>query len=154
MKPEAKAKEKASGKHWKPPREPERHGHLQSNPILKSPRSDAVHQVQLLSIFMGIYLPRIAGTPVQGQSPVTWVHQLPGLSTTSDAYNLSITALSLSQVGIWNKDFALVKESQRLYGSALVALRGAISSRKLMAPEATLATIIILSTYEVSHPSA
>lgn len=152
-KPEAK--EKASGKYGRPPREPERHGHLQNNPILKSPSSDSVHQGQLLSTFIGLYLPRITQeTQVHGQSPATWVHQLPDLATTNNAYNISITALSLSQIGIWNKDLPLVKEGQRLYGSALAALRGAISSQKLVAPEATLATIIILSTYEVSNPSA
>jgi len=91
---------------------------------------------------------------VHGQSPATWVHQLPDLATTNNAYNISITALSLSQIGIWNKDLPLMKEGQRLYGSALAALRDAISSRKIVAPEATLATIIILSTYEVSNPSA
>jgi hypothetical protein len=46
----------------------------------------------------------------------------------------------------------LEKESSHLYGSALGELRKTISLigyRKLVAPEATLASILILSTYEV-----
>ena len=116
--------------------------------------------MQLLSKFIEIYFPKPAegsqgpqGPIRASQTPASWVHILPDITLTNPAYNTSVAALCLEQLGIWNHDPVLEKEGSRLYGSALGELRktiGSISSRKLVAPEATLASIVVLSTYEVS----
>jgi hypothetical protein len=121
------------------------------DPVPKSPSLDPVYRTQLLSAFIGVYLPEAAqGPTIPGQTPASWVHILPDLTPTNPAYNTSLAALCVAQLGTWNHDLALMKESLRLYGTALGELRKTISSRKLVAPEATLACIVILSTYEVS----
>jgi len=121
------------------------------DPIPKSPSLDPLYRMQLLSTFIGVYLPEAAqGPTIPGQTPASWVHILPDLTQTNPAYNTSLAALCVAQLGTWNHDLALVKESLRLYGIALGELRNTINSRKLVAPEATLACIVILSTYEVS----
>jgi len=56
----------------------------------------------------------------------------------------------MAQIGLWNEKPDLVKDSHRLYGWALRGLREALSHPKSEAPEATLATTLLLSTYEVS----
>lgn len=128
------------------------------NEVLSVPRplkSDALNRVQLISTFMGLYLPATTNSiRANGQDPATWVHILPEITTTNSAYNRSIAALCLRQVGVWKNDPTLLLESHRLYGSALEALRTTIGGSKLVAPEATLASIVILSTYEVSSCSA
>jgi hypothetical protein len=128
--------------------------------IPKGPDPGPVHRMQLLSKFIEIYFPKPAegsqgpqGPTRASQTPASWVHILPDITLTNPAYNTSVAALCLEQLGIWNHDPVLEKEGSRLYGSALGALRktiGSISSRKLVAPEATLASIVVLSTYEVS----
>lgn len=127
------------------------HRQNQDISIPGQPSSEAVDRVQLLSTFIDLYLPKTSQSPTGlGPSPATWVHILPNLVSTNDVYNTSMKALCLSQLGVWNRNLALVKESQRLYGSALRELRAAISRPGTEASEATLATIVILSTYEVS----
>jgi hypothetical protein len=122
--------------------------------ISKSPDPEPVHRMQLLSKFIEIYFPEPAeGLTRVGQTPASWVHVLPDITLTNSAYNTSLAALCVAQLGIWNDDPVLGKESFQLYGSALGRLRktiGSIGCRKLVAPEATLASIVILSTYEVS----
>jgi hypothetical protein len=137
-----------------------RHSGSPENSIPKCPDPGQVHRMQLLSKFIEIYFP-IATQGSQGlqgptrasQTPASWAHILPDITLTNSAYNTSLAALCLEQLGIWNHDPVLGKEGSQLYGSALGELRktiGSISSRKLVAPEATLASIVILSTYEVS----
>jgi len=74
---------------------------------------------------------------------------LPDLTMTNSAYTMSVAALCVGHVGTCNHDPVLIMESRQLYGSALGELRKTISRRKMVAPEATLASIIMLSTYEV-----
>ena len=120
--------------------------------IPESPSSDSENRMQLLSAFVWVYLPEVAQGPTRsGLTPASWVHTLPDLTLTNSAYNKSLAALCVAQLGAWNHNPVLVKESLRLYGAALVELGKTISSsRKLLAPEATLASVVILSTYEVS----
>ena len=110
--------------------------------------------MQLLSKFIEIYHPNAGQGPTRaGETPASWVDVLPGITLTNSAYNTSLAALCVAQLGIWNHDVVLENESSQLYGSALGELRkmiGTIGSRKLGTPEATLASIVILSTYEVS----
>ena len=120
--------------------------------IPNSPDQGPMDRMQQFSTFIGLYLPRVAqGPAIPGRSPVSWVHTLPSLAITNHAYTISIKALCAAHIGAWNCNHALVMESHRLYGSALRELRNTLASRKLVAPEATLASIIILSTYEVSR---
>lgn len=107
--------------------------------------------VQLLSNFMGVYHPEEAHGPT---TPASWVHMLPDITLTDSAYNTSLAALCVEQLGSWNHDPVLVRESSRLYGSALGELRKTIGGRKLAAPDATLANVVLLSTYEVSLVAA
>jgi hypothetical protein len=122
--------------------------------IPNSPDPEPVYMMQLLAKFIDIYFPNAAQSPSRVcQSPASWAHVLPYITRSNSAYNTSLAALCMAQLGIWNRDSVLRKESSRLYGSALGELRktiGSISSYKLDAPEATLASIVILSTYEVS----
>jgi Fungal specific transcription factor domain len=124
--------------------------------IPKSPDPEPVHRMQILSKFIDIYFPTATQGPLRvGQTPASWAHVLPDITLTNSAYNTSLAALCLAQLGIWHHDPVLGKESSRLYSSALGELRktiGSIGSRKLVAPEATLASIVILSMYEVSFP--
>ena len=121
----------------------------------KSPNPDPVYMVQLLSNFMGIYHPEDTQGPTRaGQTPASWVHMLPSITLTDSAYNASLAALCVEQLGSWNHDPVLVRDSSRLYGSALEELRKTIGARKLVAPDATLASIVLLSTYEVGLVAA
>lgn len=104
---------------------------------------------------MGVYHPEEAHGPTRaGQTPASWVHMLPDITLTDSAYNTSLAALCVEQLGSWNHDPVLVRESSRLYGSALGELRKTIGGRKLAAPDATLANVVLLSTYEVSLVAA
>jgi hypothetical protein len=107
--------------------------------------------MQLLSTFIEIYFPNSTqGGSKVGQTPASWAYVLPDIKLTNSAYNTSLAALCLVQLIIWNHDPVLRKF--QLYGCALGELRktiGSIECRKL-APEATLASIVILPTYEVS----
>lgn len=119
--------------------------------IPNSPDPDPVYMVQLLSNFMGVYHPEAAQDPKRaGQTPASWVHLLPDITLTDSAYNASLAALCVEQLGSWNHDPVLVRDSSRLYGSALRELRKTIGGRNLAAPDATLANVVLLSTYEVS----
>jgi hypothetical protein len=122
----------------------------QNNLTFKSLSSEAVGRMQLLSSFFELHFPKMPTSTIPGQGPASWINSFHSIATTNNAYDLSLKALCLAQAGSWHHDTALVKDSHRLYGSALRGLREALSHRKLEAPEATLATIIILSTYEVS----
>jgi hypothetical protein len=126
--------------------------------VPKSPDPESMHRMQLLSKFIEIYHPKVAQGPTRtGQTPASWVHVLPDITLTNSAYNKSLAALCLEQLGIWNHDLVLGNEGSQLYGSALGELRktiGAIGGRKLGTPEATLASIVILTTYEVSIVAA
>jgi hypothetical protein len=111
--------------------------------------------MQLLStFFIEIYFPNSTqGGSKVGQTPAPWAYILPDITLTNSAYNTSLAALCLVQLGIWNHDPVLRKKGFQLYGCALGELRktiGSIECRKLVAAEATLASIVILSTYEVS----
>jgi hypothetical protein len=113
------------------------------------------YMTQALSTFIGLYLPEEArGRIKSDQTPASWVHILPSLMLQNSAYNMSLAALCVAQIGGCNHDVALFKESIRLYTSALENLRKIIQRGRLEAPEATLASIVILSTYEVSHITA
>jgi hypothetical protein len=113
------------------------------------------YMTQALSTFLGLYLPEEArGQTKPYQTPASWVLALPNLTLQNSAYNKSLAALCVVQIGGCNHDVALFKESIRLYASALVELRKIIQSGRLEAPEATLASIVILSTYEVSRITA
>ena len=113
------------------------------------PNPETLNRIQLLSTFVDLHLPKMQGPAIPGQSPSSWINCLGNLATNNNTFDVSLKALCLTQIGLWHHDSALVKESHRLYGSALRGLREAVSCRKLEAPKATLATIIILSTYEV-----
>jgi hypothetical protein len=134
------------------------HNESLEHSIPKSPDPEPLHRMQLLSKFIEIYFPEPAEGPTRvGQTPASWVYVLPDITLTNSAYNTSLAALCVAQLGIWNDDPVLGKESSQLYGSALGRLRktiGSIGCRKLVAPEATLASIVILSTYEVSFVTA
>jgi hypothetical protein len=128
-----------------------RHNDRLNNSIPKALDPGPVHRLQLLSKFIEIYLPKAAhGVARAGQTPSSWVHMLPNITLTNSAYNTSLAALCVAQLGIWNHDPVLVRESSHLYSSALGELRKTIGGQKLVAPEATLASIVILSTYQVS----
>ena len=131
-----------------------RHNRSLRHPIPRSPDSEPAYRMQLLSKFIEIYFPRATHVTTRaGQTPASWVHVLPDITLTNPAYNASLAALCVAQLGIWNHDSVLGKESHQLYGSALGELRktiGSIGCRRLVAPEATVASIVILSTYEVS----
>ena len=123
--------------------------------MLKSPDHAPEHRMQLLSAFIEVYVPTTARSSVQDlQTPESWIYLLPDITMINSAYNKSLAALCLAQLGIWNRDTVLMSESFQLYGSALGELKKTISCRNLGTPEATLASIAILSTYEVfSGPS-
>lgn len=107
--------------------------------------------MQLLSKFIEIYFPNATTSPTRaGQTHASWIHALPDISRTNPAYDLSLAALCVAQVGVWNHDPMLVKESSQLYVSALAEMRKAIGYKRLVAPEATLASTAIFSMYEVS----
>jgi hypothetical protein len=119
--------------------------------IPNSPDPAPVHRMQLLSAFIEVYFPKAAQGPIgAGQTQTCWVDALPYITLTNSAYNTSLTALCVAQLGIWNHDPVLVKESFQLYGSAVRQLRKTIGCQKLLAPVATLAGTVILATYEVS----
>lgn len=124
--------------------------------IPTSPDPGPAHLAQMLSRFIDIYFPVATHNSLRdGQTPASWAHVLPDITPTNSAYNISLAALCLTQIGIWNHDPVVRKEGSRLYSFALRELRrtiGSIGSRNFMAPEATLASIVILSTYEVSLP--
>lgn len=120
--------------------------------IPPSPDPGTLNRIQLLSTFIDLYLPKTQGPAAPGQSPATWINCLGNIATSNNTFDISLKALCSTQLGLWHRDSALVKESHRLYGSALRGLREEISHRKLDVPKATLATIIILSTYEVRSP--
>lgn len=121
------------------------------HPIPKSPDPDSLYRIQLLAKFFEVYLPKAGqGSTRASQSPASWVYILHDITQTDSTYNTSLGALCVAQLGIWNRDPVLVKESSQLYGSALGELRKTVSYRKLAAPEATLASIVILTMYEVS----
>jgi hypothetical protein len=132
----------------------EMHHRNQNNSMPTPLNSGAVDRMQLLSSIFDLHFPKARGPTIPGQGPASWINSLHGITATNSAYDLSLKALCLAQAGSWHHDTALVKDSHRLYGSALRGLREALSHRKLEAPEATLAIIIILSTYEVSLPHA
>ena len=123
--------------------------HLDTEPLCR---------MALLCKFIEIYYPEAAHGPTRvGQTLASWVYILPDISITNSAYTTSLSALCLVQIGIWNHEPTLRKESSRIYGAALGELRKTIRSigrQKLLAPEATLASIVILSTYEVSFALA
>ena len=130
---------------------PSRHNESLVHSIPESPYPALVYTMQLLSKFIDIYFPNGARESARaGQTDASWVHVLPDITLTSPAYNTSLAALCVAQLGIWNHDPALAKESSQLYGSALRELKKTISSSKQTAIEATLASTVILSTYEVS----
>ena len=124
------------------------------HPIPKHPDADPSCMMALLCKFIEIYFPEAAQGPERiRQTLASWVRILPDIAITNSAYTTSLKALCLVQIGIWNHDHILKKESSRVYGAALGELRKTIKSigrQKLLAPEATLASIVILSTYEVS----
>ena len=117
----------------------------------KSPNPAPQYRMQLLSNFISLYLPKDSQqTPVPGRTPATWVHLLAHSTLQSSAYSTSLAALCAGQFGTWNRDEAMLNESVRLYASALRELRSNImNGRVKQDSEATLASIIILSTYEV-----
>jgi hypothetical protein len=134
---------------------PVRHNESLQHLIPKSPDPAQIHTMQLLSKFIDVYFPNGARAPAgTGQTDASWVHVLPDITLTNPAYNKSLAALCVAQLGIWNHDPGLVQESSQLYGSALRELKKAISCRKQAATEATLASTVILSTYEVSFVAA
>jgi hypothetical protein len=123
--------------------------------ISRSPDQAPAQRMQLLSTFIEVYVAEAAQCSAQvGQTPESWVYLLPDITVTNSAYNMSLLALCLAQLGIWNRDPALARESFHIYGSALGELKKTISCQNLGTPEATLASIVILSTYELfSGPS-
>lgn len=124
----------------------------QNNSVPHPISSEDVDRIQLLSTFVDLHLPKAQGPILRpdAQSPATWINCLGDLASNSNTFDTSLKALCLAQIGLWHHDLGLMKESRRLYGSALRGLRDAVSHQKLEFPKATLATIIILSTYEVS----
>ena len=121
-----------------------------NNAIPQTLSSEAVNRMPLLSSFFEVHLPKGNVPTIHGQSPASWINPLHSINSTNKFYDLSLKAVCMTQIGLWNHEPALVKDSHRLYGSALRGLREALSHRKLVAPEPTLATILLLSTYEVS----
>ena len=113
-----------------------------------------MHRMQLLSKFIEIYFPDTTqGCSNHDQSPASWAHILPEITVSNSACNTSLAALCTAQLGLWNYDALLGKKGSQIYGSSLGELRKAIRSigcRKLVTPEATIASIVILSTYDVS----
>ncbi|KIN00042.1 hypothetical protein OIDMADRAFT_181273 [Oidiodendron maius Zn] len=125
------------------------HSESLKHSIPTSPNPAPVHRMQLLSKFLDVYFPIAAQAPTRASQTTCWVYALPNISLTNCAYNTSLEALCVAQIGLWNHDPVLVKESSQLYGSALGELRKTVGGRKLVAPEATLASTVILSTYEL-----
>lgn len=124
----------------------------QKNSILTSPEPAPIHRMQLLAKLIEVYVPESAQDPTTaGQAHACWVRALLDITPANSVYNISLAALCAVQLGIWNRDPVLVRESSQLYGSALGELRKTIGCRKPVALEATLASTVILSTYEVSH---
>jgi hypothetical protein len=71
--------------------------------IPKSPDPEPVHRMQLLSKFIDIYFPKVTQGPTRvGQTHASWVHVLPEIAVTNSAYNTSLAALCVLQLGIWN----------------------------------------------------
>lgn len=129
-----------------------RHNESLNYSIPKSPDPAPVYSTLLLSKFIEIYFPNATLGPSTraGEAHASWIHALPEITVTNSAYKLSLTALCVAQLGIWNHDPVLVKESSQLYVSALGELRKSIGYKRLVAPEATLASTAIFSMYEVS----
>jgi hypothetical protein len=121
-----------------------------SNAIPQTLSSEAVNRMPLLSSFFDVYLPKVNVATICGQTQATWINPLHSVNNTNKFYDWSLKALCMAQIGLWNEKPDLVKDSHSLYGSALRGLREALSHPKLEAPEATLATTLLLSTYEVS----
>jgi hypothetical protein len=112
--------------------------------------SEAVDRMPLLSSFFDVYLPKVNVAIIGGQTQASWINSLHSVNNTDKFYDLSVKALCMPQIGLWNDKSDLVKESYCLYGSALQGLREALSHPKLEEPEVTLATTLLLSTHEVS----
>lgn len=116
----------------------------------KSPDPAPEFLMQATSTFINLYLPASAQGPTpSGQSPASWVYVLPNFTHQNSAYKKCLTVLCVAQLGTWNHDSVLEHESTRLYASALAELRTTIQSGKIKDPEATLASVVMLSTYEV-----
>jgi hypothetical protein len=112
----------------------------------------AEYLTQALSTFLSLYLPEEArGRTKPYQTPASWVHVLASLPLENPVYNKSLAALCVAQIGRCNHDVALFRESIGLYTSALGELRRTIQRGRPKSPEATLASIVILSIYEVCH---
>lgn len=115
-----------------------------------SPDPSPEYRMQLLSSFMTLYLPTDAQkSTISGRTPASWLHILATSTLQSSAYNASLAALCMAQIGMWNSDQAKLNESVRLYASALRELRSSIKVGVRGDAEATVASIVILSTYEV-----
>jgi hypothetical protein len=117
----------------------------------QSPSPIPAYMIQLLSSFIGLYLPKDSHHgAISGRTPSSWVHLLAYSNLHSSAYMSSLAALCTSQLGTWHKDEAMLNESIRLYASSLRELRTKILNGNIQKDsEATLASIVLLSTYEV-----
>jgi hypothetical protein len=123
-------------------------GHIAGLPVVPNPSPE--YRKQLLSSFISLYLPTGAQqTTISGRTPASWVHLLADSNFQSPAYNASLSALCIAQLGLWNRDLVNFNEGVTLYASALRELRSSIGTGARKDPEATLACIVILSTFEV-----
>jgi len=115
-----------------------------------SPNPNPEYRMQLLSKFMDLYLPKRNQTPVPGRTPSSWVQQLAHSTLDSSAYNKSLAALCTAHLGKFNRDEVMLNKSVRLYADSLQELRANITSGNIKKDsEAILASIVIMSTYEV-----
>jgi hypothetical protein len=115
----------------------------------KCPNPVPAHLVQLFSSFIGLYLPKENQNPtVPGRTPASWVEVVAGFELNHPVFNSSLAALCTAHLGTWKKDDPLLNESIILYASALQKLRVSLKER-IVNPKAILASIIMLSTYEV-----
>lgn len=122
--------------------------HISGLPVSPDPFPE--YRMQLLSSFMTLYLPTGAQqSTISGRTPASWLQLLASSTLQSSAYNASLAALCMAQIGMWNSDQAKLNESVRLYASALRELRSSIKAGVREDAEATIASIVILSTYEV-----
>ncbi|PMD12332.1 hypothetical protein NA56DRAFT_756693 [Hyaloscypha hepaticicola] len=125
-----------------------------NNAIPQTLSEEAVNRLPLLSSFLDVYLPKVNVATICGQTQASWINPLHSVNNTNKFYDWSLKALCMAQIGLWNEKPDLVKDSHRLYGWALRGLREALSHPKSEAPEATLATTLLLSTYELFSSSS
>ena len=125
-------------------------GESHSASLRLSPNAAPEYMMQLLCSFRSLYLP--AGgqpSPISGRTPASWIELLASSTLGGLTYNTSLTALCTAQLGMLNKDQVALNESVRIYALALRELRSSIKAGVQEDPEAVLASIAMLSTYEV-----